>query len=103
MTAEVPLRASPVTATVLPRSVGTLSNDGDLGLRAGDADNKAVFFPPDPVAATPRGLIRGGRPADVRIAVAGQDLISEGDTVNPVEADKDAIKRLVDEVTGPTQ
>lgn len=103
MTAEITLRANPVPATVLPRSVVTLSNEGDLGIRAVDADNKVVFFPIDLVDDTPRGLVLGGIPEDVRIIVAGQELISEGDTVNPVEADEETIKQLVGEATGATQ
>jgi len=103
MTAEITLRAEPVTATVLPRSVVTLSAGGDLGVRAVGADNKVVFFPIDLVDDTPGGLILGGIPEDVRIIVAGQELISEGDTVNPVEADEETIRKLVGEVTGSTQ
>lgn len=103
MTAEITLRTAPVAAAILPRSVVTLSNDGDLGIRAVDGDNKVVFFPIDLVDDTPRGLILGGIPEDVRIIVAGQELISDGDTVNPVEADAETINRLVGEVTGSTQ
>ena len=100
MTAEITLRAEPVDSTVLPRSVVTLSADG---IRAVDADNKVVFFPIDLVDDTPRGLVLGGIPADVRVIVAGQELISEGDTVNAVEADEETIKKLVGEVAGGTQ
>jgi multidrug efflux system membrane fusion protein len=103
MTAEITLRAGAVPATVLPRSVVTLSNDGDLGIRAVDEDNKVVFFPIDLVDDTPRGLILGGIPQDVRVIVAGQEMISDGDTVNPVEADSETVKTLVGEVTGSTQ
>jgi membrane fusion protein, multidrug efflux system len=102
MTAEITLRAEPVEATVLPRSVVTLSADGDLGIRAVDADNKVFFYPIDIVDDTPRGLVLGGIPAEVRIIVAGQELITEGDTVNPVEADQETIKKLVSEATGGT-
>src|SRR5690606_35129406 len=100
MTAEITLRAAPVSATVLPRSVVTLSAEGDLGIRAVDADNKVVFFPIDLVDDTPRGLVLGGIPDNVRIIVAGQELISEGDTVNPVEADAATIEKLVGDATG---
>lgn len=103
MTAEITLRAAPVTATLLPRSVVTLSGEGDLGIRAVDAGNKVVFFPIDIVDDTPRGLVLGGIPEDVRIIVAGQELISEGDTVNPVEADAQTIQNLVQDATGSTQ
>lgn len=100
MTAEITLRAEPVDATVLPRSVVTLSADGDLGIRAVDANDKVVFYPIDIVDDTPRGLVLGGIPADVRIIVAGQELITEGDTVKPVEADQETIKKLVSEAGG---
>ena len=100
MTAEVTLLAAPVEATVLPRSVVTLSNDGDLGIRAVDADDKVVFFPIDLVDDMAGGLVLGGIPADVRIIVAGQELISDGDTVNPVEADAATVSRLTGEAMG---
>jgi len=87
---------------VLPRSVVTLSADGDLGIRAVSKDNKVVFYPIDIVDDTPRGLVLGGIPEDVRIIVAGQELITEGDIVNPVEADQETIKKLVSEATGGT-
>jgi multidrug efflux system membrane fusion protein len=106
MTAEVTLLAEPVEATVLPRSVVTLSNDGDLGIRAVDAANKVVFYPIDLVDDMQGGLVLGGIPADVRIIVAGQELISEGDIVNPVEADPETVNKLLGEaasgITGGT-
>ncbi len=106
MTAEVTLLAVPVEATVLPRSVVTLSNDGDLGIRAVDADNKVVFYPIDLVDDMQGGLVLGGIPAEVRIIVAGQELISEGDVVNPVEVDAETVNKLLGEaasgITGGT-
>lgn len=100
MTAEVVLRTQPVDAIALPRSVVTLSASGDLGIRAVGTDNKVAFYPIDLVDDTPKGLVLGGIPADVRIIVAGQDLVTEGDIVNPVEADPETIKRLVGEASG---
>lgn len=95
MTAEITLRAEPVDSTVLPRSVITLSADGDLGVRAVDGDNKVVFYPIDLVDDTPRGLVLAGIPADARIIVAGQELVAEGDVVEPKEADRATIEKLV--------
>ena len=80
---------------MLPRSVVTLSSDGDLGIRAVDKDNKVVFFPIDLVDDTPNGLVLAGIPADARVIVAGQDLVSEGDEVKPVEADAATIQKLI--------
>jgi multidrug efflux system membrane fusion protein len=101
MTSEITLLAEPVEATILPRSVVTLSRQGDLGIRAVDKDNKVVFFPIDLVDDTPNGLVLGGIPADVRVIVAGQELITEGDTVNPVEADQETMRRIMGEA-GPS-
>ncbi len=103
MTSEITLRAQPTDAVVLPRSVVTLSKTGDIGIRAVDKDSKVVFFPIDIVDDTPTGMVLGGIPADARIIVAGQDLVTEGDHVNAVTADADAVRKLAGEVTGSTK
>lgn len=95
MTSEIIVRAQPADAVMLPRSVVTLNVDGDLGIRAADKDNKVVFFPIDLVDDTPKGLVLAGIPADAKVIVAGQDLVKEGDTVNPVPADEAQLKKLV--------
>ncbi len=99
MTAEIALSALPTDAIMLPRSVVTLGDKGDLGIRAVDKDNKVVFFPIDLVDDTPTGLVLGGIPADTRIIVAGQELVKEGDEVKPVEADQATIQKLLGEAT----
>lgn len=98
MTAEITLRAEPVSAVVLPRSVITLSAQGDLGVRGITEDDEVVFFPIDLVDDTPRGLVLGGIPEDVRVIVAGQELAAEGDIVNPVLAEGETIERLTGEL-----
>ena len=102
MTAEITLLAQAADAVMLPRSVVTLSGAGDLGIRAVDKDNKVVFFPIDLVDDTPKGLVLAGIPADARVIVAGQDLVTEGDEVKPVEADAATIKKLIGEATDGT-
>lgn len=103
MTAEITLRAAPVSATILPRSVITLSGKGDLGVRVVDADNRVDFFPIDLVDDTGDALVLGGIPVNSRVIVAGQDLVSEGDEVNAVEADPALIAKLTGEATGGAQ
>jgi multidrug efflux system membrane fusion protein len=100
MTAEITLRAPPSDAVVLPRSVVTLSNNGALGIRALDAEDKVVFFPIDIIDDTPHGLVLGGVPKDARVIVAGQDLVSEGLQVKAVPADEATISRLTGEAAG---
>jgi membrane fusion protein, multidrug efflux system len=103
MTAEITLRAAPVDAVVLPRSVVTLSGNGDLGIRTVDKDDKVAFHTIDLVDDTPDGLVLGGLPQGARIIVAGQDLVTEGDAVNAVEADAETLKRLAGDVAGNLQ
>jgi membrane fusion protein, multidrug efflux system len=100
MTAEVTLRAVPVEAVVLPRSVITLSAEGDLGVRGVDGDDKVVFVPIDLVDDTDNGLYLAGVAEGTRVIVAGQDLVTEGETVNAVEADEETVQRLIGEFTG---
>jgi multidrug efflux system membrane fusion protein len=100
MTAEITLRVAPVEAVMLPRSVVTLSNNGDLGIRAVGADSRVTFVPIDLVDDTPKGLVLGGVPDGLRIIVAGQDLVSEGDTVTAVDADPQMLQRLAAQAKG---
>ena len=103
MTAELTLSAEPTDAVLLPRSVVTLGDKGDLGIRAVGRDDKVAFFPIDLVDDTPHGLVLGGIPQDARIIVAGQELVKEGDLVKPVEADQATINKLISEAAAGTQ
>lgn len=91
MTAEIQLKAEPVQAVVLPRSVVTLDAQGNLGIRVLSADSRVGFVPIDLIDDTPKGLVLGGIPEGARIIVAGQDLVSDGDTVNAVEVGADML------------
>jgi multidrug efflux system membrane fusion protein len=62
MTAEIVLRAAATDPVVLPRSVVTPSDTGDLGIRAVDAQSKVAFYPIDLVDDLPQGLVLGGIP-----------------------------------------
>jgi multidrug efflux system membrane fusion protein len=100
MTTEVTLRAEPVSAAILPRSVVTLSGKGDLGIRAVGPDDKVAFYPIDIVDDMPDALALGGIPKDARIIVAGQDLVKDGEKVHAVQADEATIKKLTAEAVG---
>lgn len=94
MTTEVMLYTDPVRAVVVPRSVITLSAQGELGLRIVDKDNIAHFASVELIDDTPEGLVLAGVPEDARIIVAGQDLVRDGEKVKvsetPVEPDAGA-------------
>lgn len=81
MSAEVQLLADPVRAVMVPRSVITLAESGELGLRVVGADDVAYFVPVGVIDDTEAGLVVTGVPDGVRIIVAGQDLVRDGDKV----------------------
>jgi membrane fusion protein, multidrug efflux system len=81
MTAEVSLFAKPTRAVVVPRSIITLSDDGELGLRVVGVDNLAEFAAVQIIDDTPEGLVVTGVPEGVRIITAGQDLVRNGEPV----------------------
>lgn len=97
MTAELILRGDDVLATPVPRSVVALNDAGELGVRTVDDDNKVAFHPIDIVDDSTGALILGGIPKGARVIVTGQNFVTEGDTVDPVEADGATVNRLIEE------
>ena len=85
MTTQVELLAPAVSTVTVPRSVITLSEKGEVGLRVVGADNLARFVTVQIVDDTEAGMVVAGVPADVRIIVAGQDLVRDGDLVDVTE------------------
>jgi membrane fusion protein, multidrug efflux system len=85
MTAELSIFTDPVRTVTVPRSVITLSDKGEVGLRVVGADDIAMFVPVKLIDDTEAGLVLTGVPEDVRIIVAGQDLVRDGDKVLVVE------------------
>lgn len=81
MTAEVILFAQPTQAVIIPRSVITLSDKGEIGIRVVGKDDIAQFAQVKLIDDTNDGLVIAGVPADVRIIVAGQDLVRDGEKV----------------------
>ena len=81
MTAEVQLFTATQPAVVVPRSIITLNEDGIIGLRVVGADNKAAFAPVTVIDDSADGLVIGNVPKDMKVIVAGQDLVRDGDSV----------------------
>ena len=103
MTAELTLRGESTKAVQLPRSVVTLSADGELGIGILKPDDTVDFLAIDVIDDTDRGLVLGGVPADARIIIAGQDLVSKGDKVKAVEVDPATIGKLAEQTKGAVQ
>ena len=85
MTTQVELLAPAVSTVTVPRSVITLSEKGEVGLRVVGPDNLARFVTVQIIDDTEAGMIVAGVPAGVRIIVAGQDLVRDGDLVDVTE------------------
>lgn len=81
MTAKVELLAAPVIAVTVPRSIITLSDQGEIGLRVVGPDDVAQFAAIQVLDDTLNGLVVTGIPQGVRIVVSGQDLVRNGDKV----------------------
>ena len=86
MTAEASLFTEPERAVIVPRSVITLSTEGELGLRVVGPDDVARFASVELIDDTPEGLVLTGVPEDVRIIVLGQDLVRDGEKVTVKDA-----------------
>ncbi len=85
MTAEVRLFAASQPAITVPRSVITISDDGQIGLRVVGPDSITQFVPVTLLDDTAGGMIVTGVPKGVRIIVAGQDLVRNGEQVTVTE------------------
>ncbi len=62
----------------------TLADNGDIGLRGVDADNKVVFYPVEMIGGDTKGVWLKGLPEKVTIITVGQDFVKEDRVVHPV-------------------
>ena len=81
MTAELRLTAATQPALTVPRSVLTLNEAGQVGLRVVTEGDIAAFLPVDLIDDTEAGFVVTGVPQGARVIVAGQDLVRDGDAV----------------------
>jgi multidrug efflux system membrane fusion protein len=81
MTAELRLTAATQPALTVPRSVLTLNEAGQVGLRVVTEGDIAAFLPVDLIDDPEAGFVVTGVPQGARVIVAGQDLVRDGDAV----------------------
>jgi membrane fusion protein, multidrug efflux system len=87
VTAELRLPVAGASAHRLTPAVLTLNDQGAVGVRAVDADNKVVFHPVAIVGDGPQGVWVTGLPDKVDIIVVGQEFVREGQQVSPSPAE----------------
>ncbi|MEP1930944.1 MAG: efflux RND transporter periplasmic adaptor subunit [Roseibium sp.] len=62
----------------------TLNDNGQVGIRAVDDEQKTVFYPVNVLGGEADGLWVGGLPAEVSVIVVGQEYVGDGEPVVPV-------------------
>ncbi len=84
VTASISIPAAEVPATRVPRSLLTLSDRGELGVRMVGDDNRVAFAPIRVIDETPDGAWVTGLPERVTLVAMGQDYLNDGVEVAPV-------------------
>lgn len=78
---------------LVPSSVLTLADDGTVGVKLVGADNRIVFDPVEIIDDTPEGLWIAGLPDAITLVTVGQETVSPGQSVVPVEMSAPAAAR----------
>jgi multidrug efflux system membrane fusion protein len=81
ITAEATVNVGTAPGHLLPQSVLTLNDDGDLGLRAVDDEGVVGFYPVTIVSDTREGVWLTGLPTSLDVITVGQEFVTEGQTV----------------------
>ncbi|MBD1147584.1 efflux RND transporter periplasmic adaptor subunit [Pelagibacterales bacterium SAG-MED31] len=82
VTTKIIIKGSELKAHKIPPSILTLLDDGTVGVKAVNDDNKVTFYPTKTIKDTIDGMWVSGLPEKVNLIVSGQEYISIGDTVN---------------------
>lgn len=86
-TAEIHIPLPPVIAHKVPPSVLSLDAAGTIGVKTVNGDGVVEFHEAEVVKADPDWLWLGGLPESIRLIVAGQGYVQEGDEVLAVSSD----------------
>ena len=82
ITTKIIIKGSELKAHKIPPSILTLLDDGTVGVKAVDNENKVIFYPTKTIKDTIDGMWVSGLPEKVNLIVSGQEDISIGETVN---------------------
>ncbi len=91
---SVPLKEQ-VSHFVSP-SILTLNDEGQVGVKVVDDDNRVRFKPVDLLADKPEGVWIGGLPETVTFITLGQNFVAAGQEVKPV-TEREVSQRLQDQ------
>lgn len=87
LTAKVLLPAQQVMAHRISPALLSLDDEGRIGVKAIDGENRVVFYPITIVEDRVDGMFVGGLPKQVTLIVVGQAFVRAGVEVRPVPVD----------------
>ncbi len=91
LTVELNIPVGTAPAYLVSPAVLTLSDKGDVGIKAVNVKNQVVFYPIKIIGDTPEGIWLGGLPGQLTLITVGQEFVRVGDAVVPV--DEEEIKK----------
>jgi multidrug efflux system membrane fusion protein len=84
MTAEIALPLSEIAAHHVSPAVLTLAENGEIGVKAVDAQNRVAFHAVSIVDTDNQGIWVSGLPEEVTLITVGQEYVSVGEAVRSV-------------------
>ncbi len=82
ITTKITIKGSELKAHKIPPSILTLLDDGTVGVKAVNNENKVIFYPTKTIKDTIDGMWVSGLPEKVNLIVSGQEYISIGEKIN---------------------
>lgn len=83
-TAELRLYAEVVKVHTLSAALLSLDDDGTVGVKVVDNDDRVKFYPVAIAGSSPEGTQVTGLPDTIRLITVGQGFVTEGQRVDPV-------------------
>ena len=88
VTAHIAIEVDTTMAYFVTPALLSLADDGTIGLKTVDARNRVRFRPVDIIEDTPDGIWLGGLPPELLVITVGQDFVSAGQEVQPVDPEE---------------
>lgn len=84
LSAEIHLPTRAMRAHLVPPSILTLNDAGEIGVKTVDADGMVRFRPVEILGDEPAGVWVDGLPQTARVITVGQEYVAAGQPVQPV-------------------
>jgi multidrug efflux system membrane fusion protein len=97
--AQLLLGGEEITAHTRSAALLARPDDGTVGVKSVDANNRVQFLPIEIAGSTPEGMLVTGLPLEVSIISVGQGFVADGQVVIPVEDSADTSARPSSELS----